>query len=607
MDARAAYEKGKEERTREVAAREGSSRSLGALRLVVFAGMIVLVGAIIWVPLPSTAWLGELALVLGFATLVVIHARVEGQKQRARAGLRFHERGLARLDGKWIESPSKGERFKNVDHPYTDDVDVFGHASLFQLLDTTETRFGEERLAAQLSRTTLGAWPVDIAAQQEAVRDLAPRIAFRERLSALGSLLGAEKPDPRPFLEWAEGKPTVPHGPAIVWGARILPMVVVALLAAVPIFPQAKPAAIALIVLELVVMLVLRGQVSKIAAVVSAREAGMVRYAEMLEAIETEKLEAPLLKRLQSRLAASGSSATTEMRALGRVVAFLDARNNEVFRFLIGPLLLWDLNCVVALERWRERTGKGARAWFEVLGEVEALASLAAFAFDRPDHAWPKLASSPSFEAKGLGHPMIPADRRVDNDVALEGPGHGLIVTGSNMSGKSTLLRAMGINAVLALAGAPVCAKELSIGQVRVATSMRIRDSLEQGVSHFYAELQKLKRVLDMSKEGGTVMFLLDEILHGTNSRERIIGARAIIKELLARGAMGAVSTHDLGISDLEQEIAKQPGEVSVENVHFEEQVEGDKMTFDYRLRSGIVQSSNALRLMKLVGIDVAP
>jgi DNA mismatch repair ATPase MutS len=319
----------------------------------------------------------------------------------------------------------------------------------------------------------------------------------------------------------------------------------------------------------------------------------------MLALIEREELTTPSLKALQARL----RGATLEMRSLGRILGFLEARNNEVWRFFIGPALMWDLNCVIFLERWRDRTGKRVRDWFVVLGEIEALASLAGYAFERPDHAMPELADAPTFEAKGLGHPLLREDKRVDNDVALAGPGHGLIVTGSNMSGKSTLLRAMGANSVLALAGAPVCARALRIGPVRVVTSMRVRDSLEEGVSHFYAELQKLKRVIDLSrrKDEGTVFFLLDEILHGTNSRERILGARAIIKELLSRGAMGAVSTHDLGISDLDREIS---GDV-LRNVHFEEQVEGDRMTFDYTLRNGIVQSSNALRLMKLVGIDV--
>jgi len=211
------------------------------------------------------------------------------------------------------------------------------------------------------------------------------------------------------------------------------------------------------------------------------------------------------------------------------------------------------------------------------------------------------------FEGKTLGHPLIDADKRVSNDVALEGPGHALVVTGSNMSGKSTLLRAIGTNAVLATAGAPVCAESLSMGRLEIATSMRVSDSLEEGTSRFYAELKKLKLVLDLSKQllqddkPGTLLFLLDEILHGTNTRERLIGARAIMKELLVRKAMGAVSTHDLGLGDLETEMNG-----DVKNVHFEEQVEGEVMSFDYKLRQGVVQSSNALRLMKIVGLDIS-
>lgn len=257
----------------------------------------------------------------------------------------------------------------------------------------------------------------------------------------------------------------------------------------------------------------------------------------------------------------------------------------------------------------RARAGKAAFGWFRALAELEALASLAGFAFERPDHTFPELVKEPTFEAEALGHPLIDAGKRVSNDLTLRAPGHALVVTGSNMSGKSTLLRAVGVNAVLAAAGAPVCAKKLRLGRLVVATSMRVSDSLEEGTSRFYAELKKLKLVLDLAKRAdgakggqGTVLFLLDEILHGTNTRERLIGARAIMKELLARGAMGAVSTHDLGLGDLEGEMPEQ-----VKNVHFEEQVKGEEMTFDYRLREGIVQSSNALRLMKIVGLDVIP
>jgi DNA mismatch repair ATPase MutS len=318
----------------------------------------------------------------------------------------------------------------------------------------------------------------------------------------------------------------------------------------------------------------------------------------MLAAIERVAFDAPLLRDLATHLSASGTRATRELARLERLVGFLEARNNEGFRLFLGPLLLWDLNFVLALETWRSRVGLQVRRWLQVVAEVEALASLAAFAFERPQCPYAELVSEPRFEAQGLSHPLLAG--AVGNDLVLEGPGHALLVTGSNMSGKSTLLRAVGTNVVLAYAGAPVCATRLVLGPVVLATSMRVSDSLARGISHFLAEVQRLREVLDCAKPPAAVLFLLDEILHGTNSRERIIGAKAILRTLLGRGAMGLVSTHDLGLGDF----ASEPNS-RVKNVHFQEQIEGETMTFDFRLREGLVHSSNALRLMKLVGIEV--
>jgi len=605
--ARKAYEAGSTRSSRAVEACEARSRAIGTARLVTALGAVALCIAMAWAPLPRAAWIGVAVLVVVFAALVVQHGRVIAQRDRFAAALRFHARGIARLDGKWHDDPSTGESFSTPNHPYAGDLDVFGRASLFQLLDATETRTGAQHLAAWL-KGAIGAYPSDVHARQDAVRDLAPRLAFREQLAALGAMLGGggrdgeSKPDPGPFLAWAEGETPLDAGPFVTWFARLFPIVTVSAIA----FSRWLPSFtwVGLVVLQLVVTAQARARVAKIAASVTSRERGLVGYAELIHAVEVEPFDADLLKAAQRSLHASGASATAEMAALGRILSFLEARQNEVFRAFIGPLLLWDLNCVLFLEKWRLRAGARARTWLEALGQVEALASLAGFAFERPDHAWPELAGEPRFVATALGHPLIGTEKRVANDVALDARGRALVVTGSNMSGKSTLLRAMGINAVLALAGAPVCASRLAVGDLRLVTSMRVRDSLEEGVSHFYAELQRLKMVIDMARGSSTgsraVFFLLDEILHGTNTRERLIGARAIVRELVAMGALGAVSTHDLGIGDLETELDGQ-----VKNVHFEEQVDGERMTFDYRLRGGIVQSSNALRLMKIVGIDI--
>jgi DNA mismatch repair ATPase MutS len=245
------------------------------------------------------------------------------------------------------------------------------------------------------------------------------------------------------------------------------------------------------------------------------------------------------------------------------------------------------------------------RAWIDAIGEFEALASLAAFAHDHPEVTWPVLTEETGFRARGLGHPLLDPHVRVTNDVTLRGSGTALLVTGSNMSGKSTLLRAMGINTVLALAGAPVVAAELAIAPLELRTSMWARDSLAKGVSHFYAELEKLKRVVDGIGAERPLFFLLDEILQGTNSRERVIGARSVLRHLLEHGATGALSTHDVGLLALGPEL-----DGRVDKVHFEEQVsetENGKsaMTFDYKLKPGVVRSTNALRLMRRVGIDV--
>jgi hypothetical protein len=359
---------------------------------------------------------------------------------------------------------------------------------------------------------------------------------------------------------------------------------------------------IGVVLAELAFLAIHRQRTTPIVVAASSREGSLARFAEVFKTLESEAFDAVLLRRVQKKLHASGARVTEEMAALARIVGFVDARQNEVFRLFIAPVLLWDFHCAVALDRWRSRAGPRVREWFETLGEMEALASLAGFSFDRADHAWPELSERAGFEASDLGHPLLQADRRVANDVTLPGPGNALLVTGSNMSGKSTLLRAIGLNAVLALAGAPVCAKKLVLGRVAVATSMRVRDSLEAGVSHFLAELTKLKRVVDLARSSPPVLFLLDEILHGTNSRERLIGARAIVRALTDLGALGAVSTHDLGIAERTPDL-----EGRVTNVHFEEQVDNDgTMTFDYKLKAGVVHTSNALRLMRAVGLDVA-
>ncbi|MGH7282354.1 MAG: MutS-related protein, partial [Polyangiaceae bacterium] len=594
VDPRAHYEEGAKARAREVEALEGRSRTIGSVRLLLVAIALGSLAAIAWAHLQmvAVAWAVLAASIIGFIALVVLHGRVIRQKDRRAAAMRFHERGLARLDGTWQKLPFASEIKAAPNHPYVGDLDIVGHGSLFHFIDRTETRFGRVHLASWLGGG-VGTFPEDVSARQEAVREIAKQTGFREELYSLGAVLGDDKPDPAQMIAWAEGQNALVVSPLLPVLAKILPVLTVAAIA----FHSHLPRGVwlGLLIIQLVVVAPLRKGVKLVLQAASTREGALSAYGEMLTAIENAKLKSPLLSSLRKRT----EGATVAMAELARILAFVDARHNEVFRLFINPVLLWEPNSAFALEAWRKRHGSKVRGWVEALGEVEALSSLGALAFEQPAFAWPTFSTDTKFSAKGLGHPLIPSDKRVANDIALGGADpHALIVTGSNMSGKSTLLRAIGVNAALALAGAPVCAESMEMGDVRVVTSMRISDSLESGISHFYAELQKLKLVIGLSRGQRKALFLLDEILHGTNTRERLIGARAVARELVAAGAIGAISTHDIAIGDLEQEL---PGKVR--NVHFEEQVENDQMTFDYKLRDGLVQSSNALRLMKIVGL----
>jgi hypothetical protein len=595
--ARASYEGGRD-RHRGIAARlEARGQRIATTRLIVAGAGLVIIGGIVWGGLGGVGWAALGVALVVFVALVVVHARVETTKERALAAARFHTRGLARLAHAWSELPVSSERFRVPDHPFAGDLDVWGRASLMQLVDATETRFGEERLASWLGATGREGWPASVLERAEAARELSSRLEFRESLATAAGVLSDERPDPASFIAWAEE--TGELAPAYRWlgwgvpGATLLVFVLASILGW-PSNVQTITVGVAL-----AVGILTSARLSPMLSAISARESVATRWRTTLSTVEAEPFEAPLLVALKRRLM-EGAPASAEMGALERIVGFVDARRNEAFRFFIGPFLMWDVHCTEALLHWRRRSGGKVRGWLEALGEVEALASVGGFAFEHPGFVWPSLVDAPLLDAQGLGHPLIQDDRRVGNDVHLSGAGRALVVTGSNMSGKSTLLRAMGVNAVLAMMGAPVCARAMRIGPLRVATSMRVQDSLAQGVSHFYAELQRLKRVVDMAHGPGSdaVLFLLDEILHGTNSRERVLGATAVVRDLLAHRALGAVSTHDLGITALERELRG-----SVENVHFEEQVEGTAMTFDYVLRAGVVQSSNALRLMRAIGL----
>ncbi len=316
--------------------------------------------------------------------------------------------------------------------------------------------------------------------------------------------------------------------------------------------------------------------------------------------LERERFSSPRLVELRAALDVDGQTPSQQIARLNRLIDLLDARRNMMFA-PFAVLLLWPLQLSFAIERWRQNSGPAVARWLAAVGELEALGALASYSYEHPANPFPELvAEGPGFEGEGLGHPLIPESQSVRTDINFGDELRVLIVSGSNMSGKSTLLRTLGTNTVLALAGAPVCARRLRLSPLQVGASIRIQDSLQAGASRFYAEITRLRQIVELTEGSLPVLFLLDEILHGTNSHDRRIGAEGVVRGLVERGAIGLVTTHDLALAHIAEVLSPRAA-----NVHFEDHLENGKMTFDYLLRPGIIQRSNALELMRSVGLEV--
>ena len=585
------------------------SAVLAKLRLATFLPAVA--ALVWWGPFAGgiPAFVLGAALLLGFAALVVRHARVEERADRFEALRLVNARGSARLARDWEALPPAPVP-AGIDvegHPYAVDLDVFGRASLFQWIGPASTEAGRLTLARWLLSA---ASPEEITSRQAAIAELSPLDGWREQLAAFGVLGAAARRDSiGTFLRWAASPaPAIRRLPLI----RLLVYSIVASLWVLAGLHFSGLMPNGLWVLPLLAAIVLSfamaGPVGRAFDEAGAGERTLAQYAAIFEHMASQRFASPGLVAIQQRMASGGRPAPAAMRSLNRILSFAELRRGAaLLHFPIQAVTLWDFHCVFALENWRRAAGPGVAAWFEAAGELDALASLAAIPYDNPAWCFPRLTTGVSgervYRAAGLGHPLLPEDRRVANDVELGPPGTVLLVTGSNMSGKSTLLRAVGANAVLAQCGAPVCAAQLELPPCDVQTSIRIQDSLEHGVSYFMAALARLKGVVDAAqREPGdrVLLYLLDEILQGTNSAERGIAVQAVARHLLDAGAIGAMTTHDLNIA------GEEPLKSAARLVHFTEIVDPDgTMRFDYQLREGIATSRNALRLMQLIGIGI--
>jgi len=566
---------------------------LANVRFVVFMAGVAL-GALVWLAESITGhWL--IVPIVAFMALAVYHERVIQRRDRAKAITAFYDRAMARLDGRWPGTGNKGDHLVPADHLYADDLDLFGHGSLFELLCTTRTRSGEETLAKWLCRP---ANAEEIAARQEAVTELRSNLDLRERLALVGGEVRAGV-FPDDLVAWATRSPSlsspVVHGIALSLSLAAIAALVGWLLASTSLLWLAL---VALVELGFLRWVQARLREATGAADEPMRELDVLVPA--LQLLEEQPFESDRLATLKLALSVEGKPASRRIAHLRRLLLWLDARRNQFFAPL-AFVLLWDVHFGFAIERWRKINGEHVRQWLDAIGEMEALCALSAYAYEHPDDTFPEIVADEAiYEGVGLGHPLLPEKECMRNDVRLDTDSALLIVSGSNMSGKSTLLRTVGINAVLAYCGGPVCATSLHLTRFALGASLSTHDSIQEGTSRFYAEIKRLHHVMELTSGDLPVLFLLDEILHGTNSHDRRIGAVAVLKGLLSQGALGLVTTHDLALTEVE---AMFDGRAA--NVHFIDHLEGDRLAFDYQMHEGVVQRSNALALMRAVGLQV--
>ena len=564
------------------------------LVLVTLAGLAVACVTLSSKLIPSLWILLPVAMALYILQALSRNARTHSTVQRI---AKFYELGVARLSQQWQGLGIDGNEFLPADHVYASDLDLFGSGSLFEFLCTARTGIGRATLAKWLLAP---AGSAEVIERQRAVAELRDDLDLREEWASAGGG-GLDRVGSSAVRDWADA-PAISFplfGRAL---AILLPigLIVSSILSHAGIlglswlYVSAIPVGMELL---LAATLLKKSRLVAANLVLPSFELGLL--APLLERMETRHFQCPLLNSLQQRLTALSGSSSKQIRKLGAWVWLLDLRQSEYFA-LPSSLILWGTNLSIQIERWRQRNREGLAHWLESLGQFEALLCLARYHYENPEHTFAilKPQTTPLFVAEALGHPLIDRSTCVRCDIRLEAEGTRLImVSGSNMSGKSTLLRSVGINAVLAAAGAPVCAARLEISPLQIGCSISIHDSLMQGRSNFQAEVERLKRILDLSSDGN-LLFLLDEVLGGTNSRDRYFGAKAVIEELVRNGACGFVTTHDLALTQM---VTTFDGRAL--NVHFEEHYEDGEMRFDYRMRSGVLTRTNGLNVMAALGL----
>jgi MutS domain V len=596
LDPTVAYECRLALHAKTIAKRERQHLLLGNSKLAVVVIFFVLAWLRYARHVIATPWL--VAAVVAYAALALMHEYTIGSRTHAETAAAFYRAGVARMEDRWNGMGATGERFRDPRHVYAEDLDLFGNGCLFQLLSTARLPMGENRLAQWLLEP---ASPSTVVERHGLVAELREKLDLREDLAVIGEDLRVRL-NPESLTKWCEAGPLI-DSVALTVVAAFSALLAAGTFTYFLATGLAGPFLIVLIV-ELIVNLRFRARATAAISGVHCNAEGVVLFSKIVRRLESETFASPRLQRLLKEFAQGAEPASRAIRRFARIVNWIDSREGLIVRIIELPAL-HTIQVAGAAERWRKRHGQHMRRWIDAVAEMEALLSLSAYAFEHPADPFPEFAASSEafarFDGQELGHPLIPKAQCVRNNVSLDARTRVLLVSGSNMSGKSTLLRTVGINSVLAMAGAPIRGTSLRLTPLSLGTRLRSVDSLQEGRSTFYTELLRIRQVFDLvDTENRRVLFLFDELLDGTNSRDRRIAAENLVRALLEAGAIGIVTTHDLALTEMTESLGN-----TVHNAHFEDQVDDRQLRFDYKLRDGIVARSNALTLMRLVGLKV--
>ena len=536
---------------------------------------------------------------LPFFILVKVHNRLYFRKEQLETQLKLNQDELEGLEGDY-SAFDEGSEFVDAGHPYSYDLDLFGRKSLFQALGRTCTHIGKQTLATWMQHHLTEKTAIET--RQESIRDMSRRMEFREAFRVTGSINRGADSDEEEISRWSQTPSVLQH----LWWVKLclwaVPGINILLLALglLHILSLSWFGMMFTVFVILSFGLIQRGTL--IQETYGKKLKTLNRYAKLITLAKGETWQAPALRELTDKLDIDGHSPAEALTQLSKELDRLDLRNNQLLYVILEGSMFFQLRQIVRIERWKARYGKYLMGWLEAVGELDALCSLGTFAYNHPAYTYPTIAGQPfCFLARNMGHPLMPEAQCVKNDATIPSRPYFLIITGANMAGKSTYLRTIGVNYLLACMGCPVCCESLTLYPAQLITSLRTTDSLSDNESYFFAELKRLKRIIDLLNKGQELFIILDEILKGTNSADKQKGSLDLIRQFMRLKADGIIATHDLLLGTLADQFPEY-----IRNYCFEADIKDNELTFSYRLREGVAQNMNACFLMRKMGITIS-